>query len=68
MSSDTSKSEQRAQALTSEPHSTQAELHRTRVLLRAMLEALLDDGFTFHRESPMSIWWNEDKRRPKVDA
>ena len=46
----------------------QAELERTRTLLREMLSALLKSGYVFHRESPMSQWWNEDMRRPKVDA
>lgn len=46
----------------------QAELERTRVLLREMLKALLDEGYLFHRDSPMSQWWNEDLRRSKAEA
>jgi hypothetical protein len=46
----------------------QAELERTRALLRELLGALLDDGYGFHRDSPMSQWWNEDMRREKILA
>lgn len=46
----------------------QAELERTRVLLREMLKALLDEGYSFHRDGPMSQWWNEDLRRSKAEA
>ena len=65
---DTSKSEQQKRESTLVPPSVQAELHRTRALLRQMLEALLDDGYDFHRDSPMCEWWQEELRRTSVDA
>lgn len=51
-----------------EPHSVQAELERTRTLLRELLLALMDDGYELYRDGPMSEWFNEDMRRPKVNA
>jgi hypothetical protein len=51
-----------------EPHSVQAELERTRALLRHILNALLDDGYTFYQDGPMNEWWQEELRRPKVNA
>jgi hypothetical protein len=50
------------------PPSVQAELHRTRALLRELLECLMDDGYELYRDGPMSEWWNEDARRTKVLA
>jgi hypothetical protein len=46
----------------------EAELHRTRALLKELLECLMDDGYSFYRDSEMSIWFNEEARRPKVNA
>jgi len=47
---------------------TLAELEYTRSLLRELLDALFDDGYSFERNSPMSEWWNEDMRRTKTIA
>jgi len=47
---------------------TQAELERTRVLLREVLEVLLDDGWSFNRDSDISEWFNEDRRRTRIEA
>jgi len=44
------------------------ELEHTRALLRELLDALLEDGYSFHRDSALSEWWNEDARRPKNRA
>lgn len=68
MPTDTSKSEQQKQVLALEPHSVQAELERTRVLLREVLEALLDDGWSFNRDSAISEWFNEEVRRVRIEA
>jgi hypothetical protein len=65
---DTSKSDQQKPVSTSEHHSVQAELHRTRALLRELLGALLQDGYELYRDSAMSEWHNEDMRRPKAEA
>lgn len=46
----------------------QAELERTRILLREVLEALLDDGWTFHRDSPIREWWQEQVTKPQTQA
>ena len=46
----------------------QAELLRTRALLREVLEALLDDGWTFHRDSPVQQWWQEQLTKPRTEA
>ena len=46
----------------------QAELERTRTLLRELLLALMDDGYELYRDGPMSEWFNEDMRRPKLEA
>lgn len=68
MSKDTSKTGPQKPESDSAFHSVQAELERTRFLLRQVLNALLDDGYTFYREGPILEWWNEDVRRPKVEA
>ena len=47
---------------------TLAELEYTRCLLREILDALLDDGYSFDRNSAVSEWWNEDMRRTKTIA
>ena len=65
---DTSKSEQQKPVSTLEHLSVQAELHRTRALLRQMLGALLDDGYAFHRDCPMADWWREEMNRPQAEA
>jgi hypothetical protein len=33
-----------------------------------MLGALLEDGYSFHRDCAMGEWWQEDLRRPKLEA
>lgn len=54
--------------LTTTDISVHAELLRTRALLRTLLDALLDDGYTFYQNGPMNEWWQEELRRPKVEA
>jgi hypothetical protein len=51
-----------------ELHTVQAELERTRFLLRELLTALMDDGYSLYRDGAISEWWNEELRRPKADA
>ena len=65
---DTSKTGPRKPDSALEQCDVQAELARTRVLLRSVLESLLDSGHVFVRDGPMSQWWQEEMRRPKVDA
>lgn len=45
-----------------------AELERTRVLLRTLLEALFEDGYELYRDGAISEWWQEEARRVKVLA
>ena len=65
---DISKSVQQKRDSTLVPPSVQAELHRTRAVLRQMLEALLDDGYAFHRDCAMADWWREEMSRTRADA
>lgn len=44
----------------------QAELHRTRVLLRDIVEAFVDDDWTLTGE--LADWYREEVNRPRVDA
>lgn len=51
-----------------DPVTLQTELERTRVLLREVLETLMDDGYAFRRDGPLSEWLNEDIRRTRIEA
>ena len=68
MLKDTSKIAAPSQESDLEFHSVQAELERTRAILRETVHALLDSGCEFIRDTPLSQWWQEDMRRPKVEA
>ena len=46
----------------------QAELERTRMLLRHVLLELFDEGAVLNRTSALSEWWQEEQKRKVAEG